>query len=313
MARVNVDQKALSDPRFSILGSHLSPLTHASQADVEVAFGLFLMIKVWNYCMERGLLKVPARDLDAIYPGLSDAMIDAQLGELVPRSRARLVRIKGGDGRLDWLETARVIGRENGAKGAQYGIKGGRPKTKEKPPLGVSENGGGGFLKNPPLSPALSPALTPSQENTENGTREAENAKPKPTPEPPMVHPDEIVLGASDRAEAWDQFAFAYPNQTTRDEAARLAWDMLPLTAKLRDEIMAGLSRWRRSGRWNAAKFIPDAKNFIGRRQWERDPPTDESNPSTIPMTQATKTREDYTRELMETRARFGRGKAGEA
>lgn len=166
MARVNVDQKALTDPRFAVLGSHLQPLSRASKADVENAYGLFVMVKVWNYCMERGLLVVPARDLDAIHPGLSDAMVDAQLGEFVPRSRATLVRIKGGEGRLDWLENARRVGRENGAKGAQFGSKGGRPRRAEKPPVGVSENPSGGFPNNPPLAPSPSPALrknTPSE------------------------------------------------------------------------------------------------------------------------------------------------------
>lgn len=164
MARVNVDSQALTDARFTVLGSHLSPLTRAPQETVETAFGLFMMLRVWNYCLERGLLIVPARDLDAIHPGLADAMIDAELGELVAPKRARLVRIKGGEGRLDWLKKAREAGRENGVKGAASGIKGGRPPKKPKPPEGVSEKGDGGFLNNPLLTLPLAPALPLSPE-----------------------------------------------------------------------------------------------------------------------------------------------------
>jgi hypothetical protein len=160
VARVNVEQKALTDPRFRILGAKLGAVTTASKESVDAAFGMFLMVKVWNYCMEREILCVPSRDLEAIYPGLAAAMIDAHLGEFVRRSRAQLVRIKGGEGRLDWMKKAREAGKEGGPKGALHGVKGGRPRKNQKPPPGVSENQGRGLSENPPLT--LTPALTPA-------------------------------------------------------------------------------------------------------------------------------------------------------
>jgi hypothetical protein len=315
-----MDSSIITDPRFKLLGKRLGISWR------EAVGSCFLL---WTACYERRSKKLTKAEADASaeIEGFAAALIEVGLAHDDDRDK---IVIHGVDARIKFLKEQQARGSNGGrnsrksASGKQVTTEANAKRTLKRSLRGNTANAKqtleGKCADAQAYSPAPSPALTPSpahalseKEEGETATREFEDSNQKPPPEPPMVHPDEIVLATADRAAAWDQFVFAYPNQSTRDEAARLAWDMLPLTAKLRDAIMTGLSRWRRSGRWNAAKYIPDAKNFIGRRQWERDPPSDESNPSTIPMTQAPKTREDYTRELMATRARFGRGQAGEA
>jgi len=176
-----VEQIALTDARFRVLGNHLDPLHKAPEDLVEHAFGLFLCVRVWAYCIERGLLAIHARDADAIYPGLAEAMVDAELAEIIKDKKGQikipaLLRIKGGKGRLDYLQKKKEMGNLYGPMGAVFGIKGknsghlgGRPRKDGKPPQGgdiITPGQGGlkpplsGDRKPPPLTPALTPALT---------------------------------------------------------------------------------------------------------------------------------------------------------
>jgi len=70
----------------------------------------------------------------------------------------------------------------------------------------------------------------------------------------------------------WNEFTFAYPNLTWHDPEASLNWDVLPMTKALFGEIMAGLSKWKRSNRWKNPRYIHDAKNFIAKNLWMVDP-----------------------------------------
>ena len=49
MARVNVEEKALTDPRFYRLGLELG-----ADSQFAHAVGLFAMIRIWKECIERG-------------------------------------------------------------------------------------------------------------------------------------------------------------------------------------------------------------------------------------------------------------------
>ena len=144
MARISVDQAALTDSRYEILAQI------AGLADADHARGR--MIRVWNECQERETYTLRAETLDSIFH------VEAS-GELLIRSAlARRVRpglfyVCGSRGRIEWLKKRR----EEGRKG---GFKGGRPKK----PIGVSDGKTpGGIRGETPPAPAPAPAPAQTQ------------------------------------------------------------------------------------------------------------------------------------------------------
>ncbi len=87
-------------------------------------------------------------------------------------------------------------------------------------------------------------------------------------------------MSGESREAAWGQFGFAYPNRSWEDPAARLEWDKLNLTQRTFSEIMAGVSRWKRSSRWQQRQFQKDAKNFLAQAIWKSKTPEDEKTTS---------------------------------
>jgi len=225
MARVTVDQKALTDPRFRILGSNLSPLNNATREDVETAFGLWLSIRVWDYCTERGLLTIPARDLEAFYPGLTDALLDAGLVAKVPRSRTHEMRICGGEGRLDWLERKRSEGSRGaqfGIKGAEFGKLGGRPK----------KTGDGGVLETPVRGDTETPPLTLTPAPTPTLTQEKELQIERRDPPAADASPSVMTFPVNGGSKTWtltktqvEEWTGLYPGLDVIAECSKsLAW-----------------------------------------------------------------------------------------
>lgn len=156
MARVNVEQKALSDPRFRKLGREiLGPQTDAVIAQ---ALGLGLMISVWNHCQEQAVYAVPANELDAIIDrdGSGEILVRCALAE---PSRRQTFRIRGTADRVEWLENKRRVGRENGNRG-------GRPRGTQTDP---TKNQRGLRAETPP-APAPVPAKT--ERDTNAGARD---------------------------------------------------------------------------------------------------------------------------------------------
>lgn len=119
MARVSVDDRVFSDARFDILGALLGESRHAAVGR---------MLRVWHECLERTSYTLPARVV-AVHLGSPegpDRLVEAELAEWAGDG---VLRIRGTEGRIEWLEHKRETARANGAKG-------GRPrseKTKEKP------------------------------------------------------------------------------------------------------------------------------------------------------------------------------------
>lgn len=156
MARVNVEHRALTDQRFELLGKLLGSNRHEA---------LGRMLLVWHECQEQGSYTLPEKRVNIIMSDTRGAefMIDADLAERVEGG----VRIKGTEGRIEWLQEKRETGKQFGHLGAKHGSKGGRPKKGvetgsrgfSKPGEGVSETGSPGF-QNPPPPPAPTPAKT---------------------------------------------------------------------------------------------------------------------------------------------------------
>lgn len=150
MARVNVEQQALIDHRFIVLGELLSGDRY---------LGLGVMVYVWNACQETASYTLTEHELIAITgkTNIASAIVDAGLGT---RVKGGGIRIRGTKGRIEWL-----------AKSRKNGTKGGRPKRRldnqtvpEIEPLGSSEN----------IPPAPAPALTENQKK-----KTAAQRKPK--------------------------------------------------------------------------------------------------------------------------------------
>ena len=154
MARVNVDQSALVDPRYQKLGRLLK---------VDRFFALGVMIYIWNQCQEQETYTLTEEEIKDIIPekkNIVEAIISAKLAE---KTSDGLIRIKGTEGRIEWLKKKRENARF-GVMGKKFGPLGGRPpknphnEPPEKPPEGVPNNPLNDEHKNPPPAPAPAPA-----------------------------------------------------------------------------------------------------------------------------------------------------------
>lgn len=134
---------------------------------------------------------------------------------------------------------------------------------------------------------------TKEEEKTEEEKRESVGIGAK-TENQSTVPVDELALSPNARELAWQEFYFAYPSATKNDLEVKFIWDTLPLTEKLVGEIMDGLRRWRRSGKWKLARYIHAAKNFLMKEIWKEDPGDDRHEQNG----HAGKTKEERDREL---------------
>lgn len=104
MASINVESKALSDPRFRILARL------AGLADADHARGKAL--RVWAECLERGAYALSSAIVDAAaeVDGFAVAMVKAGLAEPFGEG----VRICGTEGRIEWLAKKRAASKAGG-------------------------------------------------------------------------------------------------------------------------------------------------------------------------------------------------------
>ena len=176
MSRINVDARALHDPRFPVL-AELMGLADGDHARSK-------MERLWWVCTERGTthldpthvaaaLSKPIAESDAICA----AIVHAELGKWITVERTRRLYLAGSSERLLWLQAKRDNGK-HGELGAIHGRKGGRPR---KPPQGVSENPQCGITNNPPPAPAPAPAPAPKK-NPKAPTGHADANDPAPSP-----------------------------------------------------------------------------------------------------------------------------------
>jgi hypothetical protein len=139
VARISVEQTALTDSRYRILAGILG-IDHHS------AIGRMLLI--WNECQERETYSLKAVVIDALFglEGAAKAVVEADLGEPLGVSETEPlgvnteIRVRGTRGRIEWLARRRKDGREGGKKG-------GRPRKKTP----------GGLRAETPPAPAPAP------------------------------------------------------------------------------------------------------------------------------------------------------------
>ena len=115
MARINVEQKALTDPRFELLGQFLKSNRYEA---------LGRMLLVWNECQERCTYSLPERLVGALMgtPTGAEWLIESDLTEWdrKPKNRTEgVVRIKGTEGRIEWLAAKRERAKQNQAGGPE--------------------------------------------------------------------------------------------------------------------------------------------------------------------------------------------------
>jgi hypothetical protein len=125
MARISVEQRALTDPRFTMLGMILSG--EGTPSKFWHTIGLGIMIYVWNECQERGSHSLHGADLDVMgvqlgvgQTMLGDAISTADLG--VWNRKRMWLRVRGTKGRIEWLEKRRNEGKIGGRPRKTLGL-----------------------------------------------------------------------------------------------------------------------------------------------------------------------------------------------
>lgn len=124
MASVSVEFSAYLDPRFTLLGS----LSGKTRFDAIGRMGA-----IWIYCIEKCQATHPAAMIDALaeMPGYSQWMVDAALAE---RADGDQIRIKGTEGRIEWLEQARYRQRKATKAAAAAAEKKRQSKSEDRKP-----------------------------------------------------------------------------------------------------------------------------------------------------------------------------------
>jgi hypothetical protein len=224
VARVNVDQKALTDSRFAILARLMGT------GDRDTALGR--MIRVWNECIERETYELPTLVIETIFDqsDAPDWLIESGLAE---RSNERSLRIKGTEGRIEYLAKKRANAKRNGKLGGRP------PKTN----IGSEQNQRRLQTETPP---APAPAPAPAQRKT--------------PPKPPV----------GSAKNGFDRFWDVWPKKVAK-EAARKAWSKLEPDEDLVEVIIGAVWRQAESREWQQqdGKYIPYPATWLNGRRWE--------------------------------------------
>lgn len=124
MARVNIEAMVWTDPRFRLL---------AEDVGIDRFSAIARVALLWAYCTDREVCELRAGEIDLLaeIPCFGTHLCGCGLAE---RTSENLFRIKGTEGRIEWLTQLR----KNGAKGGrppkpqENNQKVSKPKTKGK-------------------------------------------------------------------------------------------------------------------------------------------------------------------------------------
>jgi predicted dehydrogenase len=247
LARINVDQSALTDPRFKALGSMLGATEEHSHA-----VGLYYSMLVWNRCIESCSYTVPLPIMDAIKTGLGDAMCAVSLST---RKRDGF-RIHGTKGRIEWYKKLKEGNRIR------------QQRVRQRNALVTRDNPGA-------LAPVLSPAPTPTEESEKtttlvrprrsNGARVAPAGIVKPSP---LTDPEQVRRQEEDFITLY-QF---YPRHVGKESAWKAFIRLDPDVDTLR-EIARDIKKRTDEGEWvpgdpERVRFIPHLASYLNQRRW---------------------------------------------
>ena len=248
MARVNVEQKALTDARYAVLGNLIGTDRHGA---------LGRMILVWNECQERETHILSEAIVNAIFErdDAAELIIRSELASLNYSSCSKPVqpgkiRIRGCAGRTDWLKKRRKDGQ-----------KGGRPPSKTCKTLGLDK-------KHPsanPLTLTPAPAPTPAQrEKTQ-------------TPSPTVERSAVCVPGGFAR------FWKAYPRKVGK-RAAEASWKRQKLEPQA-DQIIEAVRRQSAGEDWtkDGGQYVPHPTTWLTQGRWDDETTTPEAAIPFIP------------------------------
>jgi len=245
MARINVEQRAIKDPRFKILGDILGA-THQH--------ALGCMIEVWNECQERESYRLTGDVLDAILC-VTESGMKLVRSQLAVVSKRGGFRIKGTRGRTDWLKKRR-----------QDGKKGGRPKKTLRLTLGFDEKHP---TDNPPApAPAPAPAQVLSEKDIlSNPPQTADVDAPRRAAPRKRNGADPATL--EHFAAFWDD----YPRREAKQAALKAFTKVnpdIPTLHAIGEDIEARIE----AGTWQPddperLKFIPLPASYLNGRRWE--------------------------------------------
>jgi len=151
MARISVEQHALSDPRFFILGS-LMGADPAFAHDV----GLARAVRLWNECIERETKVLQGTIAQAIAQHKDGAawFVEADLAEWADEAET-VFRVKGSDGRVEYLGKLREAKVRAGKARAAGAARDPKTGTFTSTPQHDTST-------TPPEPSALTPTLTPA-------------------------------------------------------------------------------------------------------------------------------------------------------
>jgi hypothetical protein len=229
MASVRIEDSALTDPRFVILGKRLC----TSHYD---AIGR--MIYVWSYCTDKQLHVLTPELIDTLsgYEGFHVHLIEIGLAEELSSTE---IRICGTKGRIEWIAKLRKNGR-----------KGGRPKKTKTKPDGLANDNQTLTKTEPPsnpLTPSLTLTTTPVIKNKET-TLSAVVKPPHARKRNELVefHSHEELKAAL--ASKHDEWSKLYPDEQYRDRELIKAFGYYQDNPRKRPTTLSG---WKRTfGSW---------------------------------------------------------------
>jgi hypothetical protein len=247
MARVNIDQKAFTDARFLRLARLMGG------ADRDLALGR--MVRVWNECIERETYDLPTWVIVEIFNDENAPVwvVEAGLAEV---SNSENVRVRGTEGRIEWLAKKRATARKNGTYG-------GRPAEPMKNQHRLQD-------KTPP-APVIAPVIAPVSN----------------TPLPPVAGGERPIESngkhqsrkkTSEQSPGFVAFWAAYPRRENKPAAVR-AFAKLAVDDTLLASMLAAIESQTRSGclqpgaTRDGRSTIPHPASWLNGRRWEDEQP----------------------------------------
>ena len=272
MARINVEKKALTDPRFRALGNLLQPATKAGLDQIERAFGLYLAVLVWDFAIERGTDTLEAGLVDAIYPGIVDAMLTCQL---LDRSGSPKVRVRGfEDADCGWLLRNRLAAKAGGRARADTAKRSVSGRFAPADASQVAGAAGPALASAPAPAPAPAGSSPPPGENTQElklASFEAKPARSSSGSNGNGTRPPGFELW-------WQTYRKAIAPRPMRDKPACLKlWHSIGCEPHA-DKIVARVAKQQayRSSSAQVGEFIPnlpDPIRYLKRKLWHEEIP----------------------------------------